>query len=208
MSDCPDPEVLVETAIDQVLTQYRESPNLLGLARGLLAAPADTAKMICEILDSFDIDFATGDQLTIIGKWLGWPRCHCAGRLRTVFGFECTPLHQVVIADSDGAIVVDCPPVEYEQPTIAAYPVVVATEGEEYQAFIITASGGRGPYDFSIAIGPLPPGLTLEPLEDGVSAIVSGTPTTAGEYGPIVIRVTDFYDQTDDLDDFTITVYE
>lgn len=207
MTTCPEPEVLVENAIDQVMTQYRESPNLLGLLRGALRPQADTVKMVCEILDAFDIETATGDQLTIIGKWLGWPRRHCAGRLRTVFGFACQPLTAVVIVDGDGAIVVDCPPIEYPPVFIQAFPVVVATINEPYQSFIITATGGVPPYEFSVTGGPLPAGMTLAPLEEGVSAILSGTPTETGEF-EITISVTDDVDQTDDLDAFTLTVYE
>lgn len=207
MSTCPDPDVLVENAIDQVLTQYRESPNLLALARSLLHPPADTAKLVCEILDRFDIETATADQLTIIGKWLGWPRCHCAGRRRTVFGFACEPLSAVYIVDGDGAIVIDCPPIVTEPVEIAAFPVAVATVDEPYQAFIVTASGGLGPYTFSVAVGPLPPGITIITAEDGLSAVVAGTPTAVGSYD-VTLRATDTLDQTADLDEFTITVYE
>ncbi|RDS81425.1 putative Ig domain-containing protein [Dyella psychrodurans] len=41
----------------------------------------------------------------------------------------------------------------------------------------LTASGGNGSYSFSISAGALPPGLTLS-----TSGLLSGTPTTAGNY--------------------------
>lgn len=86
---CPDIDALVESKIDKVATQYRESPRLLSLIRTYLRQAAIVTREACEILDHFDIDTAVGDQLTIIGKVLGWPRCHCAGQRAPVFGFAC-----------------------------------------------------------------------------------------------------------------------
>ncbi|HEY1341603.1 MAG TPA: putative Ig domain-containing protein, partial [Bryobacteraceae bacterium] len=48
----------------------------------------------------------------------------------------------------------------------------------------LTATGGSGTYIWSIATGPLPPGLTL------TGARIAGTPTTAGQY-PFTVKVTD-----------------
>ena len=86
---CPDPIDLVESKIDKVRTQYREAHKLLGMMRSYLNEIAVLSRTTCEILDHFDIDHAIGDQLTIIGKVLGWPRCHCRGQRRPVFGFAC-----------------------------------------------------------------------------------------------------------------------
>lgn len=86
---CRDPELRVEERIDRIATQYRESPNLLGLIRNYLWQTAEAADIACRMLDYFDIDTAVGDQLTILGKALGWPRCHCRGQRRPVFGFAC-----------------------------------------------------------------------------------------------------------------------
>ena len=86
---CRDVPDLVEERIDRVLTQWRESPNLLGMARAYLAEMATVARQACEMLEHFDIDTAVGDQITILGKVLGWPRCHCKGQRRPVFGFAC-----------------------------------------------------------------------------------------------------------------------
>ncbi|MCO5164656.1 MAG: DUF2612 domain-containing protein [Mesorhizobium sp.] len=57
--------------------------------RAYLQQVAEAADVACHMLDAFDIDTAVGDQLTILGKALGWPRCHCAGQRRPVFGFAC-----------------------------------------------------------------------------------------------------------------------
>jgi hypothetical protein len=79
--------------------------------------------------------------------------------------------------------------------TVAAKPLVLAaTPGPAngqvnvvYPGanFAILASGGTGADTFSLASGPLPPGLTLNP-----SGLLTGTPTTAGTYN-FIIQVTD-----------------
>jgi hypothetical protein len=91
MSDqiCPSAASLVEERLNRVLTQYRESPKLLFVLRTYLNAVAETAVKICDLPSFFDIETAIGDQLTIIGKRLGWPRCHCICDVQPVFGFEC-----------------------------------------------------------------------------------------------------------------------
>lgn len=89
MTDCPDPSEMVETRIDRVLTQYRESPNLLFLIRTYLRSVADLHSAVCDLPNLFDIETATGDALTLLGKRLGWPRDHCVCDTSPVFGFDC-----------------------------------------------------------------------------------------------------------------------
>jgi hypothetical protein len=86
---CPTTEELVEERINRILTQYRESPKLLHLLRTYLGAVAQTALQVCDLPERFDLNTAVGDQLTLIGKRLGWPRCHCVCDISPVFGFEC-----------------------------------------------------------------------------------------------------------------------
>lgn len=86
---CRDPLEMVEERIDRVLTQYRESPNLLFMLRTYLGEAANLYNEICSLPEFFQIETAVGDQLTLIGKRLGWPRCHCACITLPVFGFEC-----------------------------------------------------------------------------------------------------------------------
>jgi hypothetical protein len=86
---CPDAGEMVEERIDRVLTQYRESPKLLHVLRTYLGAVAGFYQQVCDLPTKFDLDRAEGDQLTILGKRLGWPRCHCVCEIQPVFGFEC-----------------------------------------------------------------------------------------------------------------------
>jgi len=74
--------------LDLLATQYRESPNLKALMTVYLDALGDVAPAICDTF-TLDIDTAVGDQLTQIGKVLGWDRVQCGGVRPKVFGFEC-----------------------------------------------------------------------------------------------------------------------
>lgn len=86
---CRDRAQTIEERIDEALTQYRESPNLLFLLRTYLGAVVDTYQQICGLPEKFDLDTAVGDQLTLLGKRLGFPRCHCVCTAQPVFGFVC-----------------------------------------------------------------------------------------------------------------------
>lgn len=89
--ECPTSGELVEQEINRVATQYREAAKFLGLIRAYLAQSEAAAISLCDVPSFFDIDTAIGDQLTIIGKWLGFPRCHCICGTPKVFGFKCGP---------------------------------------------------------------------------------------------------------------------
>ncbi len=67
--------------------------------------------------------------------------------------------------------------------TTAALPD--GTVGLTYNT-TLTATGGATPYTWSITLGTLPTGLSL----NSSSGVISGTPTTAGSY-PITVQVTD-----------------
>lgn len=85
---------------------------------------------------------------------------------------------------------------------VAATPVTSAEIGTPYDGFTVTASGGQGEfYQYSIASGALPAGLTLGKF----TGAVSGTPTTAGTY-TAAIRVSDAVGNHRDTASFTITV--
>ena len=60
---------------------------------------------------------------------------------------------------------------------------LTAITGVKY-SYVLTASGGIRPYKW-VALGAMPPGLTLSS-----AGVVSGIPTTAGEY-PVAVKVSD-----------------
>jgi len=88
---CPLPEKLVEDEVHKVLTQYRESPNLLFVIRTYLRKVTEALTSVCVIPAYFDLYDATADQLTLLGQRLGWPREHCVCATQPVFGFDCDP---------------------------------------------------------------------------------------------------------------------
>jgi len=73
---------------EKLATQYRESPNLQSVIRTYLDSAGEVAPVICSVFE-VDIDTSTGDQLTQIGKILGWGREQCGGTRPKVFGFTC-----------------------------------------------------------------------------------------------------------------------
>lgn len=79
----------VEERIDRVLTQYRESPKLLHMLRTYLRQVEIVEQAVCDLPEYFALETAVGDQLTIIGKRLGFPRTHCVCEVQPVFGFDC-----------------------------------------------------------------------------------------------------------------------
>ena len=89
MITCPANNELVEQQIARIITQYRESPNLLFLIETYLRLLEESIQRVCDLPAKFDLNTAVGDQLTLLGKQLGWPRCHCVCTAQPVFGFEC-----------------------------------------------------------------------------------------------------------------------
>lgn len=121
MTDCPAPGSLVEARLDRVLTQYRESPKLLHLIRTYLGQVEGVVSSVCQIPSFFDLDTAVGDQLTLLGKRLGFPRCHCVCATQPVFGFDCdgvseTTVYTVTGFCDENASWLDCGP--FDSPDI------------------------------------------------------------------------------------------
>lgn len=89
MTVCPEPGQIVEAAVDRLATQYRESPKLIHLIRTYVGQIEEAALAACAVPDFFDIETAVGDQLTMLGRRMGWPRCHCVCETQPAFGFGC-----------------------------------------------------------------------------------------------------------------------
>ncbi|MET3527275.1 SwmB domain-containing protein [Phenylobacterium koreense] len=87
---------------------------------------------------------------------------------------------------------------------ISGTPDTSATEDAVYDGFTVTAFGGRPPYAFSLPEGQPPAGVGLSGA--GPSRLFSGTPTEAGSFENIVIRVTDALGTTADIPAFDLTV--
>lgn len=105
---------LVEGEINRVLTQYRESPNLLGIIRSYLGQIEAAIDAAIAVPSYFDIADAVGDQLTLIGKRMGFPRCHCICEVAPVFGFDCvvyTGPYEIAGFCAPGSSWINCAPV-------------------------------------------------------------------------------------------------
>lgn len=82
---------VLDPILDELLTQYREAFNLQTVIRNILERLDDIRLVAEELPTFFDVLDARGDQLTILGKWLGWPRHHRKGALAPIFGYAPTP---------------------------------------------------------------------------------------------------------------------
>jgi hypothetical protein len=132
MTTCPTPGQLVDDAINRLATQYRESPRLIHLIRTYVAQVEEAAILACGLPSFFDIETAVGDQLTIIGKRMGWPRCHCVCDTQPVFGFECAGFPSTVPIASlcdENATFADC--------GISGFAEICLADDEMYRATLL-----------------------------------------------------------------------
>lgn len=86
---------------------------------------------------------------------------------------------------------------------ISGSPVLSATEDSAYAGFIVSGRGGNPPYSYSLQ-GSWPAGISI----NSSTGAVSGTPTLAGTYPSLSVRVTDSLLAVADLNSFTITISE
>ncbi|MEM7651875.1 MAG: DUF2612 domain-containing protein [Pseudomonadota bacterium] len=78
----------VEERMGRIISQYAGAEKLQGLIRAYLEAIDDPFQVILDIQAAFDLDSATGDQLTLIGRRMGFPRTQEVCEVPSVFGFE------------------------------------------------------------------------------------------------------------------------
>lgn len=98
----------VDIRLRRVLTQYRESPKLLNWLRTCLRQVEIVEQAINKMPEHFDLDTAVGDQLTLIGKRLGFPRLHCVCTTQPVFGFLCPTNQTEVLGFCEGVSWASC----------------------------------------------------------------------------------------------------
>ncbi|GAB2603828.1 hypothetical protein [Spirosoma areae] len=87
-----------------------------------------------------------------------------------------------------------CPPF-----TLSPASLPNGTVGMPYNVTLV-ASGGTGPYSYSVTLGTLPAGLALSP-----AGIISGTPSATGSFG-ITVRVSDNAGCFQELDPGILTI--
>ncbi|MFN3833374.1 MAG: DUF2612 domain-containing protein [Allorhizobium sp.] len=132
---CVEQEAFVEAGVELVLTQYRESPKLLHTIRTYLRQLWAAQNTICDLPTKFNLDTAVGDQLTIIGKWMGFPRCHCVCDVQPVFGFACdvvVPGSRPIVGFCEGGIFLDC--------ATDGISEICITDDEVYRSFLVARS--------------------------------------------------------------------
>lgn len=86
--------------------------------------------------------------------------------------------------------------------TLSGTPFTTGTVGVAYSSWTLGVTGGVSPYLFADLYTMLPPGITI----NSTTGIISGTPTTAGTYSGIILRVIDFNGSVANFATFTITV--
>ena len=104
---------LTDDALGKVATEYREAERFIGLITSHLEEIELASRAICAIPNYFDILTARGEQLTFIGKRLGWPRLHCVCVTLPVLGFAwptgtAPPLSPPVAGNCEGASWLAC----------------------------------------------------------------------------------------------------
>lgn len=107
---CPSQGDLVGRELGRIATQYREAEYLRGYMQAVLGQVEEAALAICAIPSFFDINTAVGEQLTFLGKRMGFPRCHCVCDPSPVIGVACadTPSLFPIGGFCDGSTWLEC----------------------------------------------------------------------------------------------------
>lgn len=84
---------------------------------------------------------------------------------------------------------------------ISGAPVLTATKDAAYSGFTVKATGGKTPYAYAL-VGTWPAGIAIN---SGTGA-VTGTPTAAGTFAGLSVKVTDADSKVDQLPTFTLVV--
>ena len=86
-------------------------------------------------------------------------------------------------------------------PQISGTPVLTATKDVAYAGFTCTTKGGAAPLAYAL-VGTWPSGITV----NSSSGAVTGTPTAAGTFANLSVKVTDADSEVSQLPAFTLVV--
>lgn len=86
-------------------------------------------------------------------------------------------------------------------PQISGTPVLTATQNSAYAGFTCSTKGGAAPLVYAL-VGTWPTGITV----NSSSGAVSGTPTNAGSFANLSVKVTDADTEVSQLPTFTLVV--
>lgn len=63
-----------EDYLDLITSEYTEQPNFTAMVSFLVAVPVQVQTLMASMVPIFDVDVAIGDQLDILGQWVGVSR--------------------------------------------------------------------------------------------------------------------------------------
>lgn len=86
-------------------------------------------------------------------------------------------------------------------PEISGTPVLTATQNSAYTGFTCTTKGGAAPLVYAL-VGTWPAGISINTS----TGAVTGTPTEAGSFTGLSVKVTDADSEEDQLPTFTLVV--
>ena len=86
-------------------------------------------------------------------------------------------------------------------PQISGAPILTATEDAAYTGFTVTTKGGAAPLVYAL-VGTWPAGIAI----NSSTGAVTGTPTVAGSFASLSVKVTDADSEGSQLPTFTLVV--
>jgi hypothetical protein len=64
----------VEDYLNVITSEHRDKPNFIAMVQGMSSAVVSIQNVIESMIGLFDVDSAVGDQLDVIGEWVGVSR--------------------------------------------------------------------------------------------------------------------------------------
>lgn len=66
--------MVIDDYLDLITSEYREKPKFIAMITSDVSIPVRVQELMQSMIPIFDVDTAVGDQLDIIGKWVGVTR--------------------------------------------------------------------------------------------------------------------------------------